>query len=414
MTDEQGQERVARSTRGRGSNGEPTIIWDEGRRLWRCRLTLGFDLDGQQIRKKVTGKTKADVKRKITEIVAATKQGRPAPDERITVVKFLAAWCDSLAGTVSAGTEDAYRRRARLYIVPHIGNIQLTKLAPTDVAAMLRALEARGLSAGTRRGVRATLRRALRRAEQQGLLVRNVAAIADGPKLDQTEGRYLTAEEARQLLRYLRDPPSRRHQRGRVPSAFRRLATAVVVQLSLGLRPGEVLGMRWSDVDIDGDQPHVRIAMQLQRLTGDGLQLVALKTRRSKRPIVLPAFIVRELRAHRRRQNTDRLALGPRWMGGDEQLVFTNSFGGAIEPRTYAKFLASACVAAGLGHRNPHALRHAAATIMLAEGVPLEVVSDVLGHSSIRITKDVYGHLVMQRQGEAAAAVERALGAAAE
>lgn len=397
---------VARTKR---ANGDTAITFDDIRKRYVARITVGFDLDGKQVRKRFVGKTRAEVKRRIDAARAALEHGRPAPDDNLTVNQFLARWCRRLPGTVSEGTQDTYTRYCRLYISPHLGNVCLTQLTPTNVADWLDSLEAQGLAPATRRGVRAVLRRALRRAEQEGLVARNVAAIADGPRSAQTEGRYLTEHEALTLVDALRTEPAREpHDRGRPPTNHRRLATAVLVQLALGLRPGETLGLQWGNVKLD-DPPTVELVRQIQRRpNGGGLALVELKTRRSRRTIVVPDFVVDALRSHRAAQNAQRLALSVHW---DDRydLVFTTDVGGPVEPRTYAKFLSDTCVRAGLGHRNPHALRHSAATILLAEGVPIEVVSDILGHSSIRVTKDVYGHLVVRQQVDAAKAMNRAL-----
>src|SRR5437868_2002031 len=211
--------------RVRRANGDPTITYDQASKRYQTRITIGFDLDGRQIRKKFTGKTKAEVKRRIAAAREALAHGRPPPDDTLTVNQFLARWCDRLRGTVSEGTEDAYRRRCRLYISPHLGHIRLTQLTPTDVAEWLTALEHKGLSAATRQGACAVLRRALRRAEQEGLVARNVAAIADGPRSDQHEARYLTEDEARSLTATLRTAPQRElTDRGRPPTSHQRLA----------------------------------------------------------------------------------------------------------------------------------------------------------------------------------------------
>ena len=395
--------------RTKRANGEADITFDNTTKRYRARITVGFDLDGTQIRKVFVGKTRGEVKRRIDEARTALAHGRPVPNDKLTVNQFLARWCRRLPGTVSEGTEDTYRRYCRLYISPSLGNIRLTQLSPEDIADWLDALEARGLSPATRRGARAVLRRALRRAEQEGIVVRNVAAIADGPRLDQAEGRYLTETEALTLLDTLAtEPPRSPRDRGRPPTLHRRLATAVLVQLALGLRPGEALGLEWATVQL-GEPPTVELVHQVQRRpNGGGLALVELKTKRSRRTIVLPSFVVDALRSHRIAQTEQRLALGAYW-DTRYDLVFTTDAGGPVEPRTYAKFLSDTCVRAELGHRNPHALRHSAATILLAHGVPIEVVSDILGHSSIRVTKDVYGHAVVRTQLEAARTMQRVL-----
>lgn len=394
------------ATRGsKRSNAEGSISFDRQKQRYIARLTTGVDARGRPVRRKFVGRTRTEVVKRLEDARRAMREGLPVPDDKLTVARFLDRWVDSLVGTVSEGTEVAYRNRVRLYLVPFVGSKLITKLTPADVTDMLQALEQRGLSPSTRQGARATLRRALRRAEQEGLVARNVAAVADGPRGEQRESRYLTETEGQNLLRALAEPPVQ-HARGRRSTSHRRLATAVLLQLALGLRPGEVLGIRWQDLDLDGTPPTLKVVRQMQRRPS-GLGTIDLKTRRSRRTIVLPGFAVLALQKHRAQQRRDQLVTGPLWR--DRDLVFVTDIGGPLEPRTYARFVSAICVAAGLGHRNPHALRHAAATILLGEGVPIEVVSDILGHSSIRLTKDVYGHVVLRQQDAAAEAMTRAL-----
>ena len=317
----------------------------------------------------------------------------PVPDERTTVGAFLRDWISRIVpGTVSEGTLDTYARVIRLYLLPAFADIPLVRLTPAHVDDLLRSMEERGLAGETRRMARAVLRRALRRAEQEELLTRNVAAIADGPNIRRGEGRTLSPDEARALI---------------AASRGERLQAAFSAALSLGLRRGEVLGLRWKDLDLDGAVPTAAITKQLQR-TKRGLELVDVKTQRSRRRLHLPPPLVEDLRRHRSRQNEDRFALGAEWrdvLG----LVFTTPLGTPVDPRNFSRLVGELCQKAGIGHWSPHELRHSCASLLLAQGVPLEVVSEVLGHSSIRVTKDVYGHLLAPARAQAAAAMQRTL-----
>lgn len=242
------------------------------------------------------------------------------------------------------------------------------------------------------------LRRALRWAEQQGWVARNVAAIADGPKVARGEVRALELDEARQLL-----TAARGH----------RLEAAVVLALSLGLRRGELFGLTWSDVALDDDRPTVTVRRQTQRVDGVGMVLVELKTARSRRVLALPPLAVDALRAHRKRQAVERLALGAAWANGapSSELVFTTADGGAVDPRNFHRSLNRLAKRAGIDGVRPHVLRHSAVSLLLDQGVPLDDVSELAGHSSVRVTKDCYGHLLDGGRQRAADAMQRALGA---
>jgi integrase len=278
------------------------------------------------------------------------------------------------------------------YLTPTVGAIGLAKLTPTDVSRMLATLDSRGYAPETRRKARAVLRRALRRAEQEGIVTRNVAAIADGPKVPRREGRTLTPEQAQTFLRAVKGD---------------RLETAYIVALALGLRRGELLGISWGDVELDGPMPLVRIRRQLLRHHGQGVLLSELKTAGSRRTLHLSEPVVEALKAHRARQEEERTTA--RAWRNEANLVFTSTIGTPLDPEVFGKLVPRICKATGLGHWSIHELRHSCASLLLAMGVPLEVVSDTLGHASIRVTMDVYGHLLAPAKMQAADAMRRAL-----
>jgi integrase len=170
--------------------------------------------------------------------------------------------------------------------------------------------------------------------------------------------------------------------------------------LSTGLRRGEALGLRWEDVDLKKGVVVVR--RQLQRVGGE---LVAndVKTTKSRRAVNIAPPVVTMLRARKAAQAKDRLACREAWE--ETGYVFTTQIGTPLDPRNIQRDFQTICTKAGLGKWHPHELRHSAASLMLAAGVPLQVVSDVLGHSSIRMTADVYGHILQPQREEAAAAL---------
>jgi integrase len=175
--------------------------------------------------------------------------------------------------------------------------------------------------------------------------------------------------------------------------------------LMTDMRRGEALGLKWSDVDFDRASIVIRRALKREGgliVTGEP------KTSRSRRAVNLPAPTVTLLRAHRRSQEELRDHLDDEWQ--ETGFVFTTGHGTPVDPRNLYREFRAVCEAAGIGRWHPHELRHSAASLMLAEGVPLQVVADVLGHSSIRMTADVYGHVLPPARREAADAMTRALG----
>lgn len=395
------------------ANGEGTVRWDGNRQRWVGRVTIGFTADGRPIRPSFVEKKKADAERRMKEAKAAVEVGLLPPDMRLTVGTYLQTWLASLpsSGRVSESTIATYETRVRLYLMPAVGHIKLRALTPFHVAQLLMDMRERGLATETQRLTRAVLRRALRVAEQQGLVERNVAAIADGPRtISSKEKRSLTEAQARSFLDTADASPERMPSTpGPIPTATQRLSAAVHVTLCLGLRRGEALGLRWDDLDFDSDKPILHIRQQLvRRPKGKGLGLMPLKTGKSRRSLRLPDQMTALLRRHRADQNIERLAAGPNWRN-ELGLVFTTAFGTPVDPRNFNRAVSQVATRAGLGHWSPHELRHSAASLLLDEKVSLEVVSETLGHSSIRITKDVYGHILDRARDEPASAMSRVL-----
>lgn len=383
---------------GRRANGEGTVWHHKARGRWEGRITIGTHPDGRPIRKTVIGKTRNECLARIREALAADQAGEQPARADLTVRTFLNRWLDDiLPGTVAASTEIQYRDVIRLYVIPNLGQKRLRTLNAGDVARMLRTLAAEGKAPNTCRLARSVLRRALRWAEAEGMVTRNVAAIADGVRVPAPEGRTMTPEQARQFLDCI---------------AGDQLEAAWIVALTLGLRRGEVLGLAWSDLSLDDDPPTLSVRRSLTRLPKLGLRLDDTKTRQSRRTLALPAVTVEALRTHRQRQREARLMAGAEWvvspLGAD--LVFRTAFGRAVDPDGFRQATYRATEQA-LGERwSPHELRHSAASLLIAAGVPLKQVSESLGHTTIRVTADVYAHLLDEARVEVAAGMERALG----
>jgi len=327
--------------------------------------------------------------------------GIESPTSRLSVGAYLDGWIEGVSGRVDQSTGADYADTVRLHLKPALGTKVLTKLTVADVNALWAAKRADGYSPNSIRIMRTVLRSALHQAEREGLLIRNVAALSDPPRIGQPEGRSLNVEEARRLLD---------------AATGDRLAALYAISLTFGLRRGEALGLSWSDIDFGEGLVHVRRQLRRERIPveqrdADGrrtrLVLTDLKTKRSRRTLHLTPALDSLLRAHKARQARERLAAGSAWTEFD--LVFTTGRGTPVDPDNFAHYFHSLCRRADLGHWTPHELRHSAASIMLAQGTPLWVVSEVLGHASMAITKDVYGHLVGSEKQAAAVAISEVL-----
>jgi integrase len=227
-------------------------------------------------------------------------------------------------------------------------------------------------------------------AERWGMVTRNVAKLVDPPRVPRHEISPLTPDEARRLMGSATDD---------------RLRALWLTALGTGLRQGELLGLRWQDVDLETRRLCVRHTLAR---VGGKLVLLEPKTERSRRTIVLPEVVVVALRAHRTGQKIERLVAGSRWV--DSGHVFATTIGTPIEAAAVTRAFRRALKRAGLPHSRFHDLRHAAATFLLAGGFTLEDVKNLLGHSSIVLTSDTYGHVLEQRQRQVALGMDAVLG----
>lgn len=296
-----------------------------------------------------------------------------------------------------ARTLRSYRDTVRLHIAPTLGPVRLTKLTPQHVQKWLNGLRGAaaasrpkvgrpapaGLSSRTVAYARTVLRIALGQAMRWGLVQRNAAALVSPPRVERKEVEPFTVDEARSFIKAVEG---------------HRLEALYTVALALGLRQGEALGLRWEDVDLDAGTLSVRF--QIQRVKGEGLQLVELKTTSSRRSIELPETVVKALRCHRVRQLEERLAAGADWR--DKGLVFTTGIGTPLDSRNVLGAFKKLLTGAKLRAQRFHDLRHGAATLLLAQGVSARAIMDFLGHSQIGITYNLYSHMIPELRRDAA------------
>ena len=333
-------------------------------------------------RKSYYGRTRAEVQHKLVAGLKARQDGLPLPNEKQTIEQYLSRWYEDVVMTTTRpSTSASYGRYLHLHILPEIGRLPLARLTPQDVQALMNRKLAAGLSPRTVQYMRAILRRALGQALKWRLVPYNVAAMTDSPRVTRPEVQPLSPDQARVFL-----DAARNH----------RLYALYAVALAIGLRQGEALGLRWPDVDLDTGRLTVRAA--LQRVNGK-LQLVEPKTARSRRTIALPAVAIEALRAHHVGQLEQRMS-SKIWQ--ETGLVFTTTVGTPLDPRNVTRQFQKLLAQAGLPHQRFHDLRHACASLLLAQGVHPRVVMETLGHSQISLTMDTYSHVMPSLQREAA------------
>lgn len=352
--------------------GEGSVYRRSSDGRWVAQIEAGRSTAGRRQYARAVRRTRKDAYAALKELIRAADAGL-TPGQSSTVETFLAWWLDHALGDVTDATRARYRRAVDDWITPHIGTIRLNKLTPAHVQTMLTRLEAAGLSPKSRSLARDVLARALRWAEQTNVVGRNVARIVQGPRSTRLISDALTADEAEAVLAKAKGD---------------RLEALAVVALRLGLRQGEALGLRWVDVDLEAGE----------------LTVARSKTRAGERTVPLVAGTTAALKEHRRRQLEERVAAGPLWI--DTGMVFTTLQGKPIHPRIALAWWHKLTEAAAVGRRRFHAARHTTAVLLLDQGVSLETVSAVLGHSNLSITADVYARVTADAKRRALAKLD--------
>jgi integrase len=381
---------------------------------WRGAISVGWKTNeaGEPVwhRKTVTGATRAEVQEEMKKLLRDQQRGFNIAPEKQTVAQFLGHWLEGIKHDVEPATFVSYEGAARLHLNPILGRIPLAKLQPADVQRFnLTKLESviaqgpgvkkdstedpRHLSARSVKYLLVVLRNALDAALKQDLVARNVAKLVAFPKVEATQITPYTPEEAQRFLEAAKG---------------HRLGALFSTALALGLRKGEALGLKWPAIDLERGTLSVRQALQRIKIPGEKSQLLLKEPKRqSRRTLNLPKSILSELIAHKRRQEEERVWAGSRWK--NTGFVFTTTVGTAIEPGYLGCVFGQIVRVARLPHVRIHDLRHTAATLLLTQGVHPRVVADLLGHSRVAITLDLYSHVLPELRKEAAEKMDAAL-----
>jgi integrase len=418
----------------RARRGDDGISWDKINKCYVGTISLGYDGNGKRRRRTVRGKTKQEVKDKLGKLHEEISAGVHTP-ATYTVGQCVADWLDSLE--LDPSTLATYRGQAGKWIYPKIGATKLKDFTATDADRFFRDI-ADALGKSSLKEIKSTLRRSIRRAQKHDLIGRNVAELVDLPQgKPGRPSRAMTEEQASKVLRaatgqatiYVKvvkaskgrygathaatetgelacgnKPPedapitevstqlpettcrSCRAQLGLEGEAdeSRRLEALFVLSLMLGLRPGELRKLAWDHVDLDNAVIHVwRSASR----TGD------VKTPQSKRSLVLPKRAVEALRQHKKRQAAERLRAGALYH--DTGLVFCYEDGQPYSRWALNWRFSQMTKRAGIGHWHAHEGRHTAVSIMSSNGVPIQDISDTVGHKSTHVTETVYRHVIV-------------------
>jgi integrase len=361
------------------------VFFDRSRGLWVAEVTLGVGSDGKRRRRRVASRDKAEVVRRLAVLRAAAAKGDDA--ERTSTEAWLIAWLTELApARRSANTIANYRWAFEKWVIPNVGRIPLSDLGPGDLERVWRLMEANGHSANTIRAARPAVSAALSEARRRGLVDRHAAQLSEVPhtapktssrrRSAQRKIQSLTPEEADRLV-------AKAQELGHPYEAMIRLG------LARGLRPGELTGLTWEDVDLEERTVFVRRA----RIDENGtLRHGKPKTKRSERLLRVPPEVTDALRRRRAQWEEERAKAGRAWQ--DLDLVFCTRSGGFIDRSNLRRHFERLGKQAGIEGLTPYLLRHSATSILAEEGVPPEGLAEMLGHANTRMVEQHYRHRI--------------------
>jgi integrase len=372
-------------------------IRPRGPGAWELKYDIGRDAKtGKRITKYATVRgTKRDAQAELRRLLGTVDVGQHVDPGKMTVGQWLTQWIEDARNTVTRKTHERYAGIVTQHLVPALGTLQLAKLAPVHVqgfysdALSSGRLDGKGgLSPQTVVHFGRVLNLAMKRAKKLRLIASNPVEDATPPKVEEKEMQTLTDEQAGKLL---------------AAASTTRLYVPIVVALATGLRRGELVALRWQDVDLDAGI--IEVVRSIEQ-TKEGLRVKAPKTKRGKRPVVLPASAVEVLRAHKVAQAEERLALGL----GKSDLILTRVDGDMIKPNSFSSWVARVAKRAGVLHIMPvHGLRHSHITNLLRANVHPKVASERAGHSRVGFTLDRYSHCIPSLQEDAAVRIDAGL-----
>lgn len=359
---------------GRNTNGEGTIYRRKDGR-WEAAV-YAITTSGVSKRIRVYGSTRGEVSAKLLEVKQKRQNGVPIPNKSWRVGEYLGYWLtNTVKPNLRSSTHERYEATIRLHLRPHLGNVRLADLSVPTVQTFLSAKLAEGRSVRNVQIMREVLRAALSTACREELLTRNVAGLVRLPKWEQREIRPWSPQETYSFLQAASSDP---------------LYPAFVLATYYGLRRGEVLGIRWEDIDFE--QREIRIRQQVRRTNGQ-LEVGPLKTKSSRRNLPLLFAVQDALLEQANSRSTD--------------LIFTTANGQPVEPHNFTRSFQRICRQQGIRRIRFHDLRHTAATLLKDCGVPDRDIQLILGHSTITTTQQIYQHDSMESRRTALEKVER-------
>jgi integrase len=365
----------------RRANNEGTIFYRESRREWVAQVSL----DGRRLTK--YAKTQKECRDWVKETLTKIGNGLTFQGTQVTLARFIETWLDGKELSRRPQTVSQYRWLVKKHILPLMGKMRLQDIQPAHLKQFYLSKKEEGRGARTVQVIHAVMHDILNKAVKEGILGRNPADAVERPQVEQTERKILTEEQTRQLI---------------IATAGTRYSTLIYLALTTGMREGELLGLKWPDVDWTKGQLHVQRQLQQKRV--GGTILIPPKTKAGIRHIKVGPETLNRLAVHREQQELEKEAKKAQWEEND--LIFPNTFGRPMHKKNmyddYQRLLSEN----GLPRITFHALRHTSLSFLLDMGTPVNTVQKRAGHSRASVTTDTYGHSIAHSEDEAAEKLE--------
>jgi len=349
------------------------------------RYQAQITLKGHRLAK--TFNTHKECRDWIREITEQKEKGLTVSSTKIDIENYLLRWLEDIKPSLKLKTWYQYKGIIYNHILPSLGKVKLMDLRTDTIQKFYTTKSQQDTSKWTIERIHTVFRRSLGMAQKQGLIPYNPVQGVERPKIAQREMQVLDESQVQQLL---------------IAARGTRIEALIHLAVTTGMRQGELMGLKWKDLDWVSQELHVK--RQLQRIPHQGQMFSSPKTRAGKRLIKLGSETIRLLGIHLKSQEQERDFTGSRWE--ENNLIFPSPFGKPIEQKRVHKDYKKLLKAAGLPDIRFHDLRHTAATLMLLNGVPILVVSKRLGHAKVSTTLDIYGHFLPGMQDEAAAIMD--------
>lgn len=381
------QPQARQSETGRQPKGEGSVFQRKDGR-WLAQVTLE---DGRQ--KQFYARSEKEAWGKLHEAMREVEQGTLLPDRDQRLSQYLDYWLEQIERpTLKVGSYKRYRSILDNHLIPAFGHLQMRKLRVEHLDRFYTKKQADGLAPKTIHLIHNVLHKALETAVKRHYIARNVCDEAVLPRIPWREIRPLSKEQADRLLQAAKG---------------HRLETLITLAITTGMRRGELLALTWDDIDLV--EGRVQIRRTVNRYGADAGYVVSEpKTAKGRRSIILPSFVRDLLQQHRLHQQELKVQAGETWQ--EHGLVFASTIGTFFHPNRLLKEFNELLREAGLPHVRFHDLRHSAATLLLTMGVHPKVVQEILGHSDISMTLDIYSHVLPTMQQEAMARLDQAFG----